>query len=55
MPVIHYIKSVFENFDTLTRLHPAFANLDPATMIQDGLSAPLHPGARRYYEEAGLL
>ncbi|WP_394168284.1 TAXI family TRAP transporter solute-binding subunit [Saccharospirillum alexandrii] len=49
------VKAVFENFDTLTRLHPAFAGLDPATMIRDGLSAPLHPGARRYYEEAGLL
>lgn len=49
------VKAIFENFDTLTRMHPAFANLDPATMIQDGLSAPLHPGARRYYEEAGLL
>ncbi|MEX2366701.1 MAG: TAXI family TRAP transporter solute-binding subunit, partial [Pseudohongiellaceae bacterium] len=49
------VKAVFENFDTLTRLHPAFEGLDPATMIQDGLSAPLHPGAQRYYEEAGLL
>lgn len=49
------VKAVFENFETLTRLHPAFASLDPATMIQDGLSAPLHPGARRYYEEASLL
>lgn len=49
------VKAVFENFDTLTRLHPAFADLDPNAMVQDGLSAPLHPGARRYYEEAGLL
>lgn len=49
------VKAVFENFDILTRLHPAFADLDPKTMAQDGLSAPLHPGARRYYEEAGLL
>ncbi|WP_051207720.1 TAXI family TRAP transporter solute-binding subunit [Saccharospirillum impatiens] len=49
------VKAVFENFDTLTRLHPAFASLDPATMVNDGLSAPLHPGARRYYEEVGLL
>ncbi|MEP4547336.1 MAG: TAXI family TRAP transporter solute-binding subunit [Saccharospirillum sp.] len=49
------VKAVFDNFDTLTRLHPAFIGLDPATMVQDGLSAPLHPGARRYYEEAGLL
>jgi TRAP transporter TAXI family solute receptor len=49
------VKAVFENFDTLTRLHPAFADLDPSAMVQDGLSAPLHPGARRYYEEVDLL
>jgi hypothetical protein len=24
-------------------------------MIQDGLSAPLHDGAARYYKEAGLM
>jgi TRAP transporter TAXI family solute receptor len=51
----HIVKAVFENFDTLTRLHPAFAGLDPSVMVQDGLSAPLHPGARRYYEEVDLL
>lgn len=49
------VKAVFENFDTLTRLHPAFTGLDPGAMVRDGLSAPLHPGARRYYEEVDLL
>jgi hypothetical protein len=24
-------------------------------MIVDGLSAPLHPGAIKYYKEAGLM
>ncbi|MDO7549330.1 MAG: TAXI family TRAP transporter solute-binding subunit [Candidatus Pelagibacter ubique] len=24
-------------------------------MIADGLSAPLHEGAKRYYKEAGLM
>ena len=24
-------------------------------MIKDGLSAPLHPGAIKYYKEAGLM
>jgi hypothetical protein len=24
-------------------------------MIADGLSAPLHPGAIKYYKEAGLM
>ena len=37
------------------QLHPAFANLDPAQMVQDGLSAPLHPGAEKAYQELGLM
>lgn len=48
-------KSVFENMDQFRSLHPAFANLDPKQMAKDGLSAPLHPGAEKYYREAGLL
>ncbi|CAK1953896.1 TAXI family TRAP transporter solute-binding subunit [Photobacterium swingsii] len=49
------VKSVFENFDTFKRLHPAFANLKPEQMVKDGLSIPLHPGAVRYYKEKGYL
>jgi hypothetical protein len=48
-------KAVFENFDEFKKLHPAFANLDPKNMIQDGLSAPLHEGAARYYREKGWI
>ena len=48
-------KSVMENIDDFRGLHPAFANLDPAQMVQDGLSAPLHPGAERAYKELGLM
>nr|WP_086939666.1 TAXI family TRAP transporter solute-binding subunit [Thaumasiovibrio occultus] len=53
--VYEVVKAVFENFDTFKRLHPAFANLDKEDMISDGLSIPLHPGAEKYYKEAGLL
>jgi len=53
--VYHVVKAVFENFDTFTKLHPAFANLKKEEMIQDGLSAPLHEGALKYYKEAGLM
>lgn len=53
--VYQVVKAVFENIDQFRGLHPAFANLDPAQMANDGLSAPLHDGAKRYYEEAGLL
>ena len=37
------------------RAHPAFANLDPKHMIADGLSAPLHEGALKYYREKGWV
>ncbi|WP_027854029.1 TAXI family TRAP transporter solute-binding subunit [Marinobacterium litorale] len=53
--VYHTVKAVFENFDTFKKLHPAFANLKKEEMITDGLSAPLHEGAMRYYKEAGLM
>lgn len=49
------VKAVFDNIDQFRGLHPAFANLDPREMANDGLSAPLHPGAERYYREHGLI
>ncbi|MEO9900595.1 MULTISPECIES: TAXI family TRAP transporter solute-binding subunit [Alphaproteobacteria] len=49
------VKSVFEDFDSFTKLHPAFANLKPEEMIRDSLSAPLHPGAEKYYKEKGWM
>lgn len=49
------VKSVFENFDAFKTLHPAFKDLKKEGMIKKGLSAPLHPGALKYYREAGLL
>jgi TRAP transporter TAXI family solute receptor len=53
--VYQVVKAVFENFDTFRKLHPAFKHLKKAQMIKDGLSAPLHAGAKKYYKEAGLL
>ncbi len=49
------VKAVFDNFDDFKKLHPAFANLSEKQMISDGLSAPLHPGAVKYYKERGWL
>ena len=53
--IYNVVKAVFENFDQFKKLHPAFANLKKEEMIKDGLSAPLHDGAVKYYKEAGLL
>ncbi len=48
-------KESMANIDTFRKLHPAFAKLDPKTMVSDGLSAPLHPGAVKAYKELGLI
>jgi TRAP transporter TAXI family solute receptor len=53
--VYQVVKAVFENFDDFRKLHPAFANLKKEEMVKDGLSAPLHDGAARYFKEAGLM
>ncbi|WP_020589839.1 TAXI family TRAP transporter solute-binding subunit [Desulfobacter curvatus] len=47
-------KEVFENFEEFKKLHPAYATLTKEGMLT-GLSAPLHPGAAKYYKEAGLM
>lgn len=49
------VKAVFENFDDFKKLHPAFVHLDPKEMIKNGLTAPLHEGAVRYYKERGWM
>jgi TRAP transporter TAXI family solute receptor len=49
------VKAVFDNFDEFKKLHPAFANLKPEEMVKNGLSAPLHEGAARYYKEKGWI
>ena len=53
--VYELVKAVFENFEEFKKLHPAFGALDPKRMIKDGNSAPLHPGAVKYYKEKGWL
>ena len=54
--VVHaVVKAVFDNFDDFRKLHPAFENLTKEEMVKEGLSAPLHDGAVKYYKEAGLM
>ena len=47
-------KEVMTNLDQFRKLHPALANLTSESMLQ-GLTAPIHPGALKYYKEAGLV
>ena len=47
-------KEVFDNLEAFKKLHPAYSVLTRENMLQ-GLSAPIHKGALRYYREAGLV
>ncbi len=53
--IYQVVKAVFDNFEAFKNFHPAFAHLKPEEMIKDGLSAPLHNGAIKYYKEAGMM
>jgi hypothetical protein len=47
-------KEVFDNFDYFKSQHPAYGGLTKKGMLE-GLTAPLHPGAMRYFKETGLI
>jgi len=53
--VYNMTKATFENFDNLKTLHPVFSSLKKESMVTEGNSAPIHPGALKYFKEAGLL
>lgn len=48
------VKAVNENFGPFVGMHPVLGGLKRAEMVKEGLSAPLHEGAARYFREAGL-
>jgi TRAP transporter TAXI family solute receptor len=47
-------KEVFENLGSLKYSDPTLNMLTKESMVKNGLTAPLHPGALQYYKEAGL-
>jgi TRAP transporter TAXI family solute receptor len=47
-------KEVFDNLEDFKKLHPAYSQLTRESLLE-GLSAPIHPGAMKYYQEAGLM
>lgn len=53
--VYQLTKAVFENFESFKTLHFVFATLEKERMVSAGLTAPLHPGALRYFKEVGLI
>ncbi|GKW50188.1 TAXI family TRAP transporter solute-binding subunit [Halomonas sp. NCCP-2165] len=53
--VYRLVADLFDNLTRFKAFHPAFGTLTPRGMIHDGLSAPLHEGALRYYRERGWI
>ena len=55
--VYEFTKTVWENRQRLIEGYPAYRNLDAETALSSGFldGVPLHPGARRYWVEIGLL
>ncbi len=47
-------KAVFDNFDDFRKLHPALQSLTKEDALK-GEAAPFHPGAVKYFKEAGLM
>lgn len=53
--VYQVAKTVFEGLDSLKKSHEALDVLNAKNMIQSGITAPLHSGAIKYYQDAGLM
>ncbi|GHA10652.1 C4-dicarboxylate ABC transporter substrate-binding protein [Arenicella chitinivorans] len=53
--IYHIVKDVFENLDSMQKMHPAFEALVKQEMVPRNPQIPLHEGAIRYFREAGLL
>ncbi|MGI9525017.1 MAG: TAXI family TRAP transporter solute-binding subunit [Hyphomicrobiaceae bacterium] len=49
------VASVFNKMRRFRRLHPALKILKEQEMVKDGLSAPLHDGAIKFYKEKSLM
>jgi TRAP transporter TAXI family solute receptor len=47
-------KEVSENLYSFKRLHPTYYMLTKDSMVKDGLTAPIHAGALKYYQEVGI-
>lgn len=53
--VFEMVRAVFSNLKKFKNMHPALKYLTNSSMVKYGLTAPLHPGAIKYYKSAGLM
>lgn len=47
-------KVIFDNLEYFKKLNKAYAGVTRESMLE-GLTAPIHPGAMKYYQETGLI
>ena len=52
--IYQFTKTIIENAKRLPKIHAALGEFDPKKAA-DSIDCPLHPGAARYYREAGLI
>jgi TRAP transporter TAXI family solute receptor len=48
-------QAVFQNFEKFSSMHPALRHLNKVEMAKTTMTAPLHDGAKKYFEETGLI
>jgi len=53
--VFEVTRVIFDNLETFKKFHPALSELAKEKMIEKGRSAPLHDGAKRYFEQEHLM
>lgn len=51
--IYDFVKAIFDNLDRVHAIHPAAEAVSLEAALA-GLPVPLHPGAVRYFEEAGI-
>lgn len=53
--VYKFTKALMENRDRVRAIHPSLASFTPAEAARNTTQISTHPGALRYYKEAGLV
>lgn len=53
--VYKFVKALADNRDRVREIHPSMAHFSIDTAVRNPTKLPYHPGALRYYREAGVL
>jgi TRAP transporter TAXI family solute receptor len=53
--IYDFVRTIFDNFEILAQMHPVLNEIEPREMARSHGTAPLHPGAERFFRERGLI